>query len=72
MVHQDLWRDLPAAQQPDWPDPAALDAVRAELGTAVPLVVADECELLKRRLAAVAGERPSCSRAATAPRRSPR
>lgn len=54
MVYQDLWRDLPAAQQPDWPDPAALDAVRAELGAAVPLVVGDECELLRRRLAAVA------------------
>ncbi|MFD7864538.1 class II 3-deoxy-7-phosphoheptulonate synthase [Streptomyces sp. NPDC057682] len=54
MVYQDLWRALPAAQQPDWPDPAALEAVCAELGAAVPLVVADECELLKRRLAAVA------------------
>ncbi len=23
----DRWRELPAAQQPRWPDPAALDAV---------------------------------------------
>ncbi|MFD0265996.1 class II 3-deoxy-7-phosphoheptulonate synthase [Streptomyces sp. NPDC127106] len=50
----EAWRALPAAQQPDWPDPRALDAVRRELRAAVPLVVAAECEQLKERLGAVA------------------
>ena len=30
------WRELPAAQQPDWPDPAALASVRERL-SALPL-----------------------------------
>ncbi|MFB0630313.1 class II 3-deoxy-7-phosphoheptulonate synthase [Streptomyces sp. AB3(2024)] len=50
----DSWRALPAAQQPEWPDRAALDAVRAQLRDSVPLVVAAECEQLKARLGAVA------------------
>jgi 3-deoxy-7-phosphoheptulonate synthase len=54
MAHTRSWRDLPAAQQPDWPDPAALDAARAELRDAVPLVVPYECETLKQRIASVA------------------
>lgn len=54
MEHVDSWRALPAAQQPEWPDAAALDAVRAELRDTVPLVVAAECEQLKQRLGAVA------------------
>ena len=48
------WRDRPAAQQPDWPDPAALDAVTAELAGLPPLVFAGECDQLRDRLAAVA------------------
>ncbi|MFG2621454.1 class II 3-deoxy-7-phosphoheptulonate synthase [Streptomyces sp. NPDC048507] len=52
--HVDSWRALPAAQQPEWPDAAALEAVRAELRDTVPLVVAAECEQLKQRLGAVA------------------
>jgi 3-deoxy-7-phosphoheptulonate synthase len=36
----DLWRDLPVAQQPAWPDPAALAAVTAELAIVPPLVFA--------------------------------
>ncbi|MCQ4044512.1 class II 3-deoxy-7-phosphoheptulonate synthase [Streptantibioticus rubrisoli] len=48
------WRGLPAAQQPDWPDPAALAATTAELSALPPLVFAGECDLLRRRLAAVA------------------
>src|SRR5438067_2085858 len=47
------WRDLPAAQQPSWPDPAALTTVTRELGDAPGLVVPDECDRLRERLAAV-------------------
>ncbi|MGN6333572.1 MAG: class II 3-deoxy-7-phosphoheptulonate synthase [Motilibacteraceae bacterium] len=52
--HLDTWRDLPAAQQPEWPDRAALDAAVAELSTYPPLVFAGECDDLKSRVAAVA------------------
>jgi 3-deoxy-7-phosphoheptulonate synthase len=48
------WPDLPAAQQPPWPDPAALDAAIAELRVMPPLVFAGECDLLTDRLAAAA------------------
>jgi 3-deoxy-7-phosphoheptulonate synthase len=50
----DRWRSLPAAQQPEWPDPAELRAVADELGGRPPLVVAAEVDLLRSRLAAVA------------------
>ena len=50
----DAWRELPAAQQPDWPDPEHVRAVAAELATQPPLVFAGECDQLKERLAAVA------------------
>jgi 3-deoxy-7-phosphoheptulonate synthase len=50
----DSWRALPAAQQPDWPDPAALDAALTELAALPPLVFAGECDQLKARIAAVA------------------
>jgi 3-deoxy-7-phosphoheptulonate synthase len=50
----DAWRDLPVAQQPDWPDPAAVAAVTSEIGRIPPLVFAGECDSLKERLAAVA------------------
>ncbi len=50
----DAWRDLPAAQQPDWPDSDELAAVVAELSTYPPLVFAGECDILKGRLAAAA------------------
>jgi 3-deoxy-7-phosphoheptulonate synthase len=50
----DVWRTLPAAQQPAWPDRAAVDAVAAELAVVPGLVVADECDSLRERLAAVA------------------
>jgi 3-deoxy-7-phosphoheptulonate synthase len=46
-------RDRVAAQQPDWPDPARLDQVTAELAGLPPLVFAGECDLLRARLAAV-------------------
>jgi 3-deoxy-7-phosphoheptulonate synthase len=50
----DAWRDLPAAQQPQWPDEAAVKAVTSELARIPPLVFAGECDSLKERLAAVA------------------
>jgi 3-deoxy-7-phosphoheptulonate synthase len=50
-------RRLGAEQQPEWPDPEALDAVVAQLRRLPPLVFAGECETLRARLAAVsAGE----------------
>ena len=33
----DRWKDLPAAQQPQWPDRAALDAVLGTLSTVPPI-----------------------------------
>jgi 3-deoxy-7-phosphoheptulonate synthase len=50
----DSWRELPAAQQPDWPDPARVHAVAAELAEQPPLVFAGECDQLKDQLGAVA------------------
>jgi 3-deoxy-7-phosphoheptulonate synthase len=50
----DAWRDLPAAQQPQWPDQAALTAVTSEIARIPPLVFAGECDNLTQRLAAVA------------------
>lgn len=48
------WEDLPAAQQPPWPDPAAVAPVVAELSTLPPLVFAGECDDLRERLASAA------------------
>ena len=50
----DTWRDLPAAQQPEWPDPVALAEATAELSAYPPLVFAGECDELKTSLAACA------------------
>ncbi|HET9120500.1 MAG TPA: 3-deoxy-7-phosphoheptulonate synthase class II [Solirubrobacterales bacterium] len=50
----DAWRVLPTGQQPDWPDPAHVREVEAELGELPPLVFAGECDQLKDGLAAVA------------------
>jgi 3-deoxy-7-phosphoheptulonate synthase len=50
----DVWRQLPAAQQPTWPDDAELRAVSATLSALPPLVVASEVDQLRERLAAVA------------------
>jgi len=47
----DAWRDLPAAQQPTWPDAAALAAAVSTLAGYPPLVFAGECDVLKNRLA---------------------
>ncbi|MDQ4084869.1 MAG: 3-deoxy-7-phosphoheptulonate synthase class II [Actinomycetota bacterium] len=50
----DTLRDLPAAQQPQWPDRAVLDDTVAQLRSMPPLVFAGECDELKNKLAAVA------------------
>jgi len=48
------WRDLPAAQQPEYPDTEALRAVIADLESYPPLVFAGECDQLRARMASVA------------------
>jgi 3-deoxy-7-phosphoheptulonate synthase len=48
------WRALPAAQQPDWPDEAALDRVLGEAAKLPPLVFAGEVRTLQGRLGRVA------------------
>lgn len=48
------WRDLPAAQQPEYPDSEALRDVLADLTSYPPLVFAGECDQLRARLGAVA------------------
>lgn len=50
----DTWRTLPAAQQPHWPDPSALNAVTTTLSTVPPVVMPHEVDALRERLAAVA------------------
>jgi 3-deoxy-7-phosphoheptulonate synthase len=46
--------DLPAAQQPVWPDATRLSSAVAELASYPPLVFAGECDVLKSRMAAAA------------------
>jgi 3-deoxy-7-phosphoheptulonate synthase len=53
----DSWRAFPADQQPDWPDPAAVDAVAAEIKAMPPLVFAGEARQLRRALGEVAAGR---------------
>jgi 3-deoxy-7-phosphoheptulonate synthase len=50
----DAWRDLPAQQQPSWPDQAVLKEVVETLASVPPLVQPHECDVLRTRLAAVA------------------
>ncbi len=50
----DGWRQLPAEQQPEWPDPAELDRALKELSALPPLVFAGEARQLTTALAAVA------------------
>src|ERR1700759_3045723 len=50
----DAWRQLPAAQQPSWPDAARLAAAVEELKSVPPLVTAPEIRTLRERLALVA------------------
>jgi 3-deoxy-7-phosphoheptulonate synthase len=48
------WRGRPAAQQPDWPDDAALERSLKHLGSLPPLVFAGEARALTDQLAQVA------------------
>jgi 3-deoxy-7-phosphoheptulonate synthase len=48
------WRDLAAGQQPEWPDPHALEQVLKALSALPPLVFAGEARSLKASLAEVA------------------
>jgi 3-deoxy-7-phosphoheptulonate synthase len=48
------WRDLPAGQQPQWPDAAALQGSLATLAAQPPLVFAGEIRDLRAKLAEVA------------------
>ena len=48
------WRERPAAQQPDWPDEAALDRALKQLTGLPPLVFAGEARQLTAALAAAA------------------
>ncbi|HEV2088731.1 MAG TPA: 3-deoxy-7-phosphoheptulonate synthase class II [Cryptosporangiaceae bacterium] len=50
----DAWRDLPAAQQPTWPDQAAVAAATHTLSTVPPIVAPYEINNLRERLAQVA------------------
>lgn len=45
------WKKLTALQQPVYPDPAARDAILDQIRTFPPIVVVDEVEDLKRRMA---------------------
>jgi len=54
MTSQIVWPDLPAAQQPAWPDAAELAIAQAQLANMPPLVFAGECDTLTDRLAEVA------------------
>src|SRR5690349_17331088 len=51
------WRDRPALQQPEYPDPAALESVLAELRQLPPLVTSWEVVKLRTQLAEVAAGR---------------
>ena len=50
----DRYRELPAKQQPTWPDQAAVDRASEELALQPPLVFAGEADQLRERLAAAA------------------
>ena len=52
--HPGSWRGYPAAQQPPWPDPAALADALSELSALPPLVFAGEARRLTRALGEVA------------------
>ena len=55
--HPASWHDRPAAQQPTYPDAAALAATRAELAGLPPLVFAGEARTLTDLLAEAAAGR---------------
>jgi 3-deoxy-7-phosphoheptulonate synthase len=51
------WRQFPARQQPEWPDPERADDARRRLAAQPPLVFAGEARELRSALAEVAAER---------------
>src|SRR5581483_11142871 len=51
------WRELTALQQPEWPDPAAVEAAVARLRALPPLVFAGEARRLRDDLAQVVAGR---------------
>ncbi|MEI6249624.1 MAG: 3-deoxy-7-phosphoheptulonate synthase class II [Actinomycetes bacterium] len=53
-IDLDHWRTLTAAQQPQWPNAAALESAIGELRSFPPLVFAGECDSLKEKVAAAA------------------
>lgn len=53
----DSWKRFPALQQPDYPDPAGLERVLAELAALPPLVTSWEIVALKERFAEAAAGR---------------
>ncbi|WP_052229953.1 3-deoxy-7-phosphoheptulonate synthase class II [Streptomyces sp. CT34] len=53
-VSSGSWNGRPAAQQPTWPDPIALENVTGHLASSPPLVPWSECAQLRDRLAGVA------------------
>jgi 3-deoxy-7-phosphoheptulonate synthase len=53
----DNYLNLPAKQQPTWPDASQVAAVRAELAVQPPLVFAGEVDILRSRLAEAASGR---------------
>lgn len=53
----DHWRDLPAKQQPPWPDSEEIRTAAAQLATLPPLVFAGEVDTLRERLATAASGR---------------
>src|SRR5258706_4677445 len=48
------WQEMPAAQQPDWPDAGALGAALKQIAQFPPLVFAGEARALTTSLAQVA------------------
>ena len=52
-MSQITWPSLPAAQQPEWPDQAALTKAQEILSALPPLVFAGECDELTEKLAQV-------------------
>jgi 3-deoxy-7-phosphoheptulonate synthase len=53
-IDLDAWRELPASQQPEWPDPGRVGAAVTRLAEQPPLVFVGECDQLRDRLAAAA------------------
>ena len=48
------WRNFPAQQQPEYPDPQAVKDTLSQLGAYPPLIFAGECRTLQSRLAKAA------------------